>query len=335
MDISPNGSRAIVVGNFKNANGALSDQIVMLDLNGSAAVVDPNWNTAQFTSACAPKLFDSYVDDVDFSPDGSYFVVVATGAGTFAKNTDGTRSLVRLGVTVVHTDTGADVSPTWVDYTGDDTFWSVAVTGTAVYVGGHERWVNNPSGPNNAAVGAVAAPGHRRSRPGERPSADVEPRTQPARRRRVLAAGHAAGSLRRQRHRLHRQLQVQARRDRVLPAGRRLHARVDHDERAAGQRVRGRAHELVDRRGQRPGLPQLHPADDRCADHRAQHRRVLVHDPRRLPGRLRPSTSAPPAAASTRPRSTAPRSARPPRSTRMTIRPGTTSRPAPARPTRA
>ena len=159
MDISPDGSRAIVVGNFKDANGALHDQIVMLDLTGSSAVIDPQWNTSQFTSACSPKLFDSYVDDVDFAPNGSYFVVSATGAGTFAKNTDGTRSLCDSASRWSTTDTGADVMPSWVDYTGDDTFWSVAVTGTAVYVGGHERWVNNPNGPNSAAAGALPRPG--------------------------------------------------------------------------------------------------------------------------------------------------------------------------------
>ena len=159
MDISPDGSRAIVVGNFKNANGGLSDQIVMLDLNGSTAAIDPNWRTSQFTAACAPKLFDSYVDDVDFAPDGSYFVVVATGAGTFTKNTDGTRALCDSASRWSIRDTGTNVKPTWVDYTGDDTFWSVAVTGTAVYAGGHERWVNNPNGPNKADVGAVPRPG--------------------------------------------------------------------------------------------------------------------------------------------------------------------------------
>ena len=159
MDISPDGSRAVVVGNFKNANGALSDQIVMIDLNGTSAVIDPTWKTAAFTATCSSKLFDSYVDDVDFSPDGSYFVVVATGAGTFTMNTDKTRSLCDSASRWSTTDTGTDVKPSWVDYTGDDTFWSVAVTGTAVYVGGHQRWVNNPNGPNVAAVGAVARPG--------------------------------------------------------------------------------------------------------------------------------------------------------------------------------
>ena len=33
------------------------------------------------------------------------------------------------------------------------------VTGVAVYVGGHERWINNPQGSNNAGPGALSRPG--------------------------------------------------------------------------------------------------------------------------------------------------------------------------------
>ena len=159
VDISPNGTRAIVLGNFKDANGALHDQILMLDLTSTSAVIDPHWNTSSFTAACLYSHFDSYVSDVSFSPDGTYFAIADTGAGSTSLNTDGTRSLCDAASRWSTTDTGTDVQPTWVDYTGNDTFWSVAVTGTAVYLGGHARWVNNPSGPNNSAAGAVARPG--------------------------------------------------------------------------------------------------------------------------------------------------------------------------------
>ena len=157
MDISPDGTRAIVLGNFKDADGVLHDQIIMLDLNSGSGVVDPNWNTSQFTASCFANLFDTYVEDVDFSPDGSYFAIAATGGkGT---NTDGTNGLCDSASRWTTSDTGTNVKPVWVDYTGTDTFWSIAVTGTAVYVGGHQRWVNNFKGPNIAGEGAVARPG--------------------------------------------------------------------------------------------------------------------------------------------------------------------------------
>src|SRR3712207_7022096 len=49
--------------------------------------------------------------------------------------------------------------PTWINYAGGDTLHSVAVTGAAVYVGGHQRWLDNPLGTNSAGPGAVSRPG--------------------------------------------------------------------------------------------------------------------------------------------------------------------------------
>ena len=159
MDISPDGTRAIVIGNFKNANAVVHDQIVMLDLGGTSAVIDPNWNTGRFNAACASSAFDSYVEDVAFSPDGSFFSIAATGGGGTTYNADGSQSLCDSASRWSTTDTGTDVAPSWVDYTGNDSFWSVAVTGTAIYLGGHARWINNPNASDQAGAGAVARPG--------------------------------------------------------------------------------------------------------------------------------------------------------------------------------
>ena len=157
--ISPDGSRMIAIGNFKYANGILHDQILNVLIGAQpAATIDPNWNTAAYTAYCFNGAFDTYMKDVDFSPDGSYFAVGVTGGrGT---NTDGTRSTAATSVARWNTaDTGSDVRPIWADYTGQDTIESVAVTGTAVYVGGHQRWMNNPNGFDYAGAGAVPRPG--------------------------------------------------------------------------------------------------------------------------------------------------------------------------------
>jgi hypothetical protein len=160
MAVSPDNTRLVVLGNFKTADGRPRDQMVMIDLGSSSAGVDPNWKTLKYTAACASSAFDTYVTDVQWASDGSYFVTVATGGGgPNSLNTDGSRSLCDAAARWSAADTGSNVSPVWVDYTGNDTLWSVAISGTAIYVGGHQRWMNNYSGNDSAGQGAVPRPG--------------------------------------------------------------------------------------------------------------------------------------------------------------------------------
>jgi hypothetical protein len=150
LDVSPDGRRLVAVGNFTIVGGLDRYQIAMIDLGTTPASV-ANWETDRYKPACSTS-FVTYMRNVDFSPDGSYFVVVSTGA--YYSNT--------LCDTVVRWEagaTGSALQPTWVDYTGGDTLYSVAVTGTAVYVGGHQRWANNPLAPDRAGPGAVPRPG--------------------------------------------------------------------------------------------------------------------------------------------------------------------------------
>jgi hypothetical protein len=90
--------------------------------------------------------------DIDIAPDGSYFVVVTTGAFRANRLCD---SINRFELTT----TGPNQTPTWTDWTGGDTSWSVSVSGTAVYVGGHMRWVNNSYRGDVAGPGAVPREG--------------------------------------------------------------------------------------------------------------------------------------------------------------------------------
>ena len=58
--------------------GVQRHQFLMLDISGATAQV-ANFRTTFFHSACSAS-FDTYMRDVDFSPDGSFFVVTTTGA---------------------------------------------------------------------------------------------------------------------------------------------------------------------------------------------------------------------------------------------------------------
>ena len=48
LDITKDGSRMVVVGNFRKANGLDRDQIVQIDLTGTSSSVRPDWQTNQF-----------------------------------------------------------------------------------------------------------------------------------------------------------------------------------------------------------------------------------------------------------------------------------------------
>ncbi|MBM6402712.1 PKD domain-containing protein [Phycicoccus sp. CSK15P-2] len=151
LDAVPDGSRLVAIGNFKTVDGLPRDQLVVVDL-GSSPVVAPTWRTRRYEPYCFNWAFDTYMRGVSVSPDGSYFVVATTG-GPSAGTLCDAAARFEVGAS------GDDIQPTWVNASGGDTLWGVSVTETAVYVGGHQRWMNNSSGADEAAQGAVPRPG--------------------------------------------------------------------------------------------------------------------------------------------------------------------------------
>jgi hypothetical protein len=154
IDVTPDGRRLVAIGNFQVVDGQDRKQIVMFDLTTTPATV-ANWQTNQYpqvdsagTSWCS-STYDTYVD---FSPDGNWFVVVTTGAFRANRLCDSTTRWETNA-------TGSNLLPTWVDWTGGDSLTAVVVTGNAVYVGGHQRWENNPYRGDAAGPGAVPREG--------------------------------------------------------------------------------------------------------------------------------------------------------------------------------
>jgi hypothetical protein len=151
MDVNPAGTRLAVVGSFNTIDGYSRPQIALLSTSGSQAGL-ANWATDFYNEACDDE-FPSIMRSVGFSPDGGYFVVVTTGGPRGPGTPCDESARWEAGAA------GGALRPSWVDYTGGDTAYSVAVTGTAIYVGGHFRWENNPNGNNAQAEGAVSRPG--------------------------------------------------------------------------------------------------------------------------------------------------------------------------------
>jgi hypothetical protein len=155
MDVTNNGTKMVVVGNFRVVAGQNRVQAVMIDLNGGGTATLSSWQTARFTPNCQAN-FETEMRDVAFSPDSSYFAIVTTGAYSGGP---GANTLCDTASRWETSATGPNVQPTWVDYTGGDTLTRVAITSAAIYVGGHMRWMNNPSASDALGAGGVARTG--------------------------------------------------------------------------------------------------------------------------------------------------------------------------------
>ncbi|MFG3602711.1 hypothetical protein [Micromonospora chersina] len=150
LDVSADGRRLVFVGNFSSVAGVARHQLAVANLSDTGATLS-GWSTLRYQPQCAASM-PTYLRGVDISPDGTWFVAVTTGAA-FPGTLCDAASRFEFG-----TEAGGK-QPTWVNYTGGDTLLSVAITGAAVYVGGHQRWLDNPYGRNSAGAGAVSRPG--------------------------------------------------------------------------------------------------------------------------------------------------------------------------------
>lgn len=149
---TPDGKKLYVLGNFSTVAGEERRQFARLNLGASSDALDTNWKTDGFATKCN-TVFNSYVRDMAMSPDGK-FVVVGTTGGPY-----GTSQLCDSVTRWDTADSGLNVKPTWINWSGGDTIDSVAVSDSAVFAGGHPRWSNNPGGRDKAGPGAVTRPG--------------------------------------------------------------------------------------------------------------------------------------------------------------------------------
>lgn len=150
LDVSPDGNRLVVIGNFRSVGGHGRVQIAMINIAANPATVT-SWQTNRYDVECERSVrLEHDIRDVEFSPDGTWFVTVATGGFTAPGSLcDGAARWETAAA-------GPGQQPTWTAMTGGDSVYSVAVTGTTVYVGGHFRWFNNPvEDANRKGPGAV------------------------------------------------------------------------------------------------------------------------------------------------------------------------------------
>ncbi len=158
FDVSPDRRHLVAVGNFTTVDGEQRTRAFKLDLSATTAALSP-WYYEPLARPCSSTRPNAiaYVLDVDFAPDSSYFALASFGF--VPRTTAEIGTALCDSVARFETDVLAPSRPTWINYTGGDSLKSVAVTGAAVYVQGHNRWLDNPFGRDSAGPGAVVRRG--------------------------------------------------------------------------------------------------------------------------------------------------------------------------------
>lgn len=135
--INPQHTAAALIGNFTTVRGATHKDVVVLNIDGTGGVSSvSSWNAPTYLDAsqskCNPK--DTWARGVDWSPDGQYFDIAASGGGGFNAWPGLCDALSRFAYT-----TNSDATPALVNFTGYDSLFAVCDTGDYLYTGGHNK----------------------------------------------------------------------------------------------------------------------------------------------------------------------------------------------------
>jgi Ricin-type beta-trefoil lectin domain len=145
MSLSAVGSTLAIAGTFTKVSGFSASRVALINTGGglgsAASVAD--WAAPVLTNNCSAE--HDYVRGIDISPDGSFLVIADTGFQSDGTTNPSVCDAVARFPTAA---TGTNVAPTWINYTGGDSSYAIQATGSVVYTGGHNRWVNNECGDN-------------------------------------------------------------------------------------------------------------------------------------------------------------------------------------------
>jgi hypothetical protein len=168
QQLSHGGTLDLVEGDFTSAGGLARQQIFMLNLATSPATVtgwtSPEWDGSKgnlpggYPYQCMPvEAF--YIRTAAWSPDDSTVYIATTGFHPWNLPKGSYPRSGLCDAVAAFPATQTSVTHLWVNYSGCDSYYSVAADGSAVYAAGHERWSENPNGCNHAGPGAIPDPG--------------------------------------------------------------------------------------------------------------------------------------------------------------------------------
>jgi hypothetical protein len=148
FEVSHAGTRIIALGNFTTVAGQARGHVFMADLGATSATLDA-WSSPLFQQSCWSTI-PVYMQAAGWTPDDSKVILATTGY-------KGQSPLCDTASMWLSTP-NSNLSPLWINRTGCDSLYSTAATSTTVYVGGHERYLNN-NACDTAGSTAVSRPG--------------------------------------------------------------------------------------------------------------------------------------------------------------------------------
>ena len=148
----------LMTGVFTSVNGQRHEQIFRLNMTRGAATPSA-WEPTELRTHCA-TVQPFYARDAAYAPDGKTIYAATTGFKPYNLGKNVPRSGPCDAVIAWQALNQAPFSGhNWINYTGCDSLYSVAVDATTVFAGGHQRWASNPNGCDRAGPGAIAQPG--------------------------------------------------------------------------------------------------------------------------------------------------------------------------------
>lgn len=146
QQVSPSGTKLLFEGTFTSVSGQPRVQLAELDLGSASATLDGFSSATLNSTSCAIPF---YIRAAAFSPDERTVYIATTG---FV----GSSPYCDAAVAFPNT---ANTTAKWINKTGGDSLYSVVAGPADVYIGGHERWANNPYGRDSCGTGCVPRPG--------------------------------------------------------------------------------------------------------------------------------------------------------------------------------
>jgi hypothetical protein len=144
--LSPNSTRAVIIGNFAAVAGSPRNEVAVMNVDtstGSTLSVN-TWNAPTYlngsVSGCSKA--DTWPRAVDWDPTGTYFDIAASGSGGFNPWPALCDSLSRWQLDSMGNG-NPNSTPIGYNETEVDSMFSVCDVGPLVYVGGHFKSLNH------------------------------------------------------------------------------------------------------------------------------------------------------------------------------------------------